>query len=97
MGEQRFSKKVKFNKTTIEKIPGDKPVVYKIINNKGENIYTGVAKKGRVGERLTEHLRGGVDPIPGGSWFSIKQKRSISDARAEEKQVIKNEQPKQNE
>ena len=66
-------------------------------DNKGENIYTGVAKKGRVGERLTEHLRGGVDPIPGGSWFSIKQKRSISDARAEEKQVIKNEEPKQNE
>ncbi len=96
MGERRFSKKAKFNKITIEQIPDDKPVVYKIINNKGKNIYTGVAKKGRVKERLAEHLRGGVDPISGGSGFSMKQKRSISEARTEEKQIIKTEKPKQN-
>ena len=96
MGNKRFSRKAKFNRTNIERVPDDKPGVYKIFNNKGENIYTGVAKKGRLHERLAEHLRGGVDPIAGGAWCSVKQKPLIQDARLEEKQIIKNEKPKHN-
>ena len=42
-------KTVDFNKTGIEKLPNNKPVVYKILTEGGENNYTGIAKKGRVG------------------------------------------------
>ena len=51
-------KTVDFNKTGIGKLPNNKPVVYKILTEGGNN-YTGIAKKGRVGERLEEHLSGG--------------------------------------
>ena len=50
------TKKVKFNKTGIEKLPNNKPVVYKIITEGGRNNYTGIAQRGRVQERLKEHL-----------------------------------------
>jgi len=45
-----------FDKKGIESLAKDKPVVYKIKNDKGKNLYTGVAKRGRVEERLKEHL-----------------------------------------
>ena len=50
------TKKVKFNKTGIDKLPNNKPVVYKIITEGGRNNYTGIAQRGRVQERLEEHL-----------------------------------------
>ena len=59
------SKKVSFNKQGIQKLPDDKPVLYRIETAGGKNNYTGVAKRGRVQERLVEHLPGGKDPIPG--------------------------------
>lgn len=34
----------KMDESAIEKLPKDRPVVYKIENSKKENIYTGVAK-----------------------------------------------------
>ena len=49
------SKKVSFNKQGIQKLPDDKPVLYRIKTEGGKNNYTGVAKKGRVRARLTEH------------------------------------------
>ena len=42
----------KFDNSGIEGLAKDKPVVYKIENSKGENIYTGSAKRGRIEERL---------------------------------------------
>ena len=85
-----------FSKNGIEGLAKDKPVVYKIENSKGKNIYTGVAKRGRVEERLKEHLPGGTDPIRGGSKVTIQQKSSIDDAKKAEVRIIKKEQPLQN-
>jgi len=93
---KRFSQKKKFNKTNIEKIPEDKPIIYKIKNLKGENIYTGIAGKSRIKDRLKEHLLGNKDVILGAKSFSIKQKTSIEDAKLEEKIIIKKENPKYN-
>ena len=42
------TKTVKFTKEGIANLPKEKPIVYKIKNQTGENIYTGVAKRGRV-------------------------------------------------
>ena len=85
-----------FNKEGIESLAKDKPVVYKILNKKGDNIYTGVAKRGRVTDRLKEHLPNGKNPIRGGKKVVIDQKRSIDEAQKTEERIIKKVQPAQN-
>ena len=69
-------KTVSFTQKGIRKLPNDKPVVYKILTTNDNNNYTGIAKKGRVQERLEEHLPNGKDPIPG-SKIQIEQMHSI--------------------
>ena len=85
-----------FNKDGIEGLAKNKPVVYQIENSKGENIYTGVAKRGRVEQRLKEHLPGAKDAVPGGVKVKIQQKPSIGDALNSEARIIKKQQPAQN-
>lgn len=85
-----------FTKEGIEDLAKDKPVVYKIENGKGNSIYTGSAKRGRVEERLKDHLPGGKDSIPGGKRVMIEQKSSITDAQASEERIIRRAQPKHN-
>lgn len=85
-----------FSKEGIESLAKDKPCVYKIEDCKGNNIYTGVAKRGRVEERLKEHLAGGPDPIKGGSKIKIEQKSSIDDCLKAEARIIKQQQPARN-
>ena len=83
-------------KSGIEGLAKNKPVVYKIENSKGENIYAGVAKRGRVEERLKEHLPGAKDSVRGGVKIKIQQKSSIDDALKSEARIIKRQQPVQN-
>lgn len=89
-------KTVKFNETGIERLPDDKPVVYKILSGGGRNNYTGVAKRGRVQERLQEHLAGGKDPVPG-TKVQIEQMPTISEAEAKEARIISRSKPPHNE
>ncbi|MCK5590670.1 MAG: hypothetical protein KAI72_01820 [Candidatus Pacebacteria bacterium] len=85
-------KTTNFNKTGIKKLPNDKPVVYKIKTQLGGTNYAGVAKKGRVQERIGEHL----GEIPGAK-VQIEQFKSIKEAEKRESNVIKITQPKYNE
>ena len=85
-----------FNKDGIEGLAKDKPVVYDIQDKSGKTLYTGVAKRGRVEDRLKEHLPGGPDPVRGGSKVKIQQKSNISDAEKAEARSIKKNQPPQN-
>ena len=80
-------KTVSNNKTSITKLPNDKPVVYKIKTASGKVNYVGVAKRGRVHERLKEHLSGGKDYVPGAK-VQIEQFSSIAVARKKEASVI---------
>jgi predicted GIY-YIG superfamily endonuclease len=89
-------KTVDFNKTGIEKIPNNKPVVYKILTESGGNNYTGIAQKGRVRERIEEHLSGGKDYVPG-SKVQIEQMKSIEESRGKEARIISRSGPKYNE
>ncbi|MGB8492919.1 MAG: hypothetical protein WCE53_00815 [Candidatus Acidiferrum sp.] len=89
-------KTVQFNETGIEKLPEDKPVVYRILTPGGRNNYTGVAKRGRVQDRLEEHLPGGKDPIPG-SKVQIEQMPTIGEAEAKEARIISRGKPPHNE
>ncbi len=85
-----------FTKEGIESLAKDKPVVYKIKDGKGSNLYTGVAKRGRVETRLKEHLPGGSDPIRSGKKVTITQKSSIDEALKTEARIIKKSKPPQN-
>jgi len=95
MAKER-SKTVSFDKGGIGKLPKDKPVVYKIMNKKGDNIYTGIAKRGEVQDRVKDHLPTGQDAIPGGSKIKIQQKKSIDEANKSESRIIARSKPKYN-
>lgn len=88
-------KTVNFNKSGIDKLPNDKPVVYKIMTESGKTIYTGVAKRGRVRDRIEEHLPRGKDRVPGTS-VQIEQSSHISQARVRETNIISRTNPKYN-
>ena len=84
-------KKVKYSKTEIEQLPNDKPVLYRIETEGGNLNYVGAAKRGRVRERITEHL----GEIPGAT-VKVEKFHSIQDARKKEANVIRRNQPKYN-
>lgn len=84
-------KTTSFNKTGIGKLPNDKPVLYKIQTPSGNTNYAGIAKKGRVQDRLSEHLGN----IPGAK-VQIEQFSSIRDAAKKESNVISRSKPKYN-
>jgi hypothetical protein len=88
-------KTVQFGEAGIEKLPDDKPVVYKILTSGGTNNYTGVAKRGRVQERLQEHLPGGKERIPGAK-VQIEQMAGIGVAEAKEARIISRSKPRYN-
>ena len=88
-------KTVKMNKNGIENLPNNKPAVYKVLTGTGQNNYTGIAKKGRLQERLKEHLQTGADPIPGVK-VQIEQMSSIQTAQKKESNIISRSQPKYN-
>lgn len=88
-------KTVNFNKPGISKLPDDKPVVDKIKTEGGKTNYVGTAQRGRVRERLEEHLPGGKDHVPG-SKVQIEQTESISEAQKKEANIISRTEPKHN-
>ena len=83
--------KTKYNKTAIDNLPNNKPVLYRIETDSGNLNYAGIAKRGRVRDRIKEHL----EKIPGAN-VTIEQFDSINDARSKEKNVIKRNKPKYN-
>ncbi len=89
-------KSAKFSREDIGKLAQDKPVVYKLLNIKKENVYTGSSKKGQVPSRIKDHLPGGSHPIPGVKKVQIEQHNSIDDARKSEKRIISRSKPKHN-
>jgi len=85
------TKTVKYDKKGIEQLPNDKPVLYRIKTESGKLNYVGVAQKGRVRERLSEHL-GQIQ----GAKVQIEQFSSIKDAQKKEINVIRRTQAKYN-
>lgn len=86
-----MTKKVDYNKTEVQNLPNDKPVVYRIKTESGNTNYVGIAQRGRVQERVAEH----IGEIPGAS-VSVEQFSSIADARKNETNVLKRNKPKYN-
>lgn len=86
-------KTVKFSKSGASELPKNKPVVYKIKTDAGKTNYVGVAKRGRIQERINEHLSDGNIP---GSKVQIEQKTSIREAKKTEARIIARNKPKHN-
>ncbi len=84
-------KTVKYNKQGVNQLPNNKPVLYRIKTESGKMNYVGVAQKGRVRERISEHL----EKIPGAK-VHIEQFSSIRDAQKKEVNVIKRAKAKYN-
>ena len=93
-GDKRQKKTAAMDAEQIGELAANMPVVYKILNEQDENIYTGSAKRGRVSERIAEHLPGGPDSIPGGVKVKIEQKPTIAQAQESEARVIKQAKPR---
>ena len=88
-------KTVPFDPDGIDKLPDNKPVVYKTLDKGGRNIYTGSAKRNRVHDRLKEHLPGRKDAVTGAE-VQIEQMASIEDAEAKERSIIARTKPPKN-
>ncbi len=86
-----MKKTVKYSKEGINKLPNNRPVLYKVLTDSNRNNYTGIAKRGRVNKRIAEHL----GKIPGAK-VKIEQMSSISEAAKKELNVIVRTQPKYN-
>ena len=87
---------MKFKAKDLNNVPNNKPAVYKILDKNGNNIYTGSAKRGRVEQRLKEHLPGAADAIRGGVKVQVAQKKSIKDAQNTESNIISRTKPRYN-
>ena len=55
MAMKRFSSTRLITKANVEKVPGNKPGVYRIKNAEGDVLYIGMAKGGRLDDRIAEH------------------------------------------
>ena len=84
-------KKVKYNEESLNQLPNNQPVLYRIKTRSGTTNYAGVAKRGRVKQRIAEH----IGEIPG-STVEIEQFTSIRNAEKKETSVIKRSKPKYN-
>lgn len=96
MGSNLANETVRLNQEGIKKLSNDKPVVYKILTEGDRNNYTGIAKRGRVRERLQGHLPGGADPIPGAK-VRVEQMPDIKAAQQKEARIIARSKPPYNE
>ncbi len=85
------TKKVKYNDSGIEDLSNNKPVLYRIETEAGNLNYVGIAQRGRVQDRIKEH----IGKIPGAT-VKIEQFNSIENARRKETNVIKLNKPKYN-
>ena len=87
-------KTVRFSPTDASKLPEEKPVVYRIQTESGKTNYVGTAKRGRVQERIQEHLDAGKIP---GAKVQVEQMPSIQEAQKKEQKIISRTKPKYNE
>ena len=86
---------VRLTREGVAKLPENKPVVYNIITASGKANFIGIAKRGRVQERLSEHLPGGPDAIPGAK-VVIEQVDDLIIAKQKQMNSIKRTMPTYN-
>ena len=92
MDMKKFSPVRTITKGNLEKVPGDKPGVYRIKDVEGDVLYIGKAKGGRLDDRIAEH-KGEFD---GGTKFQYRTTSSKDAAERLERKEIKKFDPPSN-
>jgi len=92
MATKKFSPTKAITKINLENIPENKPGVYRIKNTDKDVLYVGIAKRGRLPDRIYEHKR----EFEGGTKFQYITTKSKEAAERIEKQEIKKYQPSEN-
>ena len=92
MAMKKFSPVRTITKGNLEKVPGDKPGVYRIKNVEGDVIYIGKAKGGRLDDRIAEHK----GEFEGGTRFQYKTTPSKEAAERLERREIREYKPPKN-
>ena len=89
MATKRFTNSQSITKKYIEKVPKNKPGIYRIKNSQNETLYIGMAKGGRLNERIEEHK----GKFKGATRFQYKLAPSKEAAERMERKEIKNWKP----
>lgn len=89
---KRFTLPKTITNKNLEKVPGNKPGVYRIQNVEKDILYVGKAKGGRLDGRIREHK----GEIAGGTRFSYKITSTKEAAERLERREIKERKPKFN-
>ncbi|MEK7124794.1 MAG: GIY-YIG nuclease family protein [Patescibacteria group bacterium] len=89
---KRFSPTRILTNTNIEKVPGDKPGVYRIKNTAGDILYIGKAKGSRLDDRIAEHK----GEFEGGTRFQYRTTPSKEAAERLERREISEYKPPRN-
>jgi excinuclease UvrABC nuclease subunit len=92
----KFTNAKKLNKTSIKKVPQDKPIIYRFLDSSNKELYVGIAKRNRTQDRLLEHLNIKKEKIIGATKIKIAQVSNLDSAKKIEKTLIKRLQPKFN-
>ena len=92
MAMKRFSKTKRITKGNLDKVPGNKPGVYRIKNAQGDILYIGKAKGGRLNDRIAEHQ----GRFQGGTQFQYRTAPSKEEAERLERREIKKYIPPRN-
>ena len=92
MAMKKFSKTVRLTNSNLDKVPGDKPGVYRIKNAQSEVLYVGKAKGGRLDDRIAEHK----GEFKGGTQFQFRTTPSKEAAERLERKEIKEFNPPSN-
>lgn len=89
---KKFSSKKPINQKSLEKVPGDKPGVYRVLNSRGDVLYVGMAQGGRLPDRIMEHK----GAFKGGTQFQYRATNTKEEAKKVEKKEIENWKPRSN-
>ncbi|MFH1444509.1 MAG: GIY-YIG nuclease family protein [Candidatus Peregrinibacteria bacterium] len=92
MAMKKFSKTMRLTKANLDKVPGDKPGVYRIKNAQGNVLYVGKAKGNRLDDRIEEHK----GEFEGGTQFQFRTTPSKEAAERLERKEIKEHNPPSN-
>ena len=91
----RRQQTVRLTQDGISKLVEGKPVVYTIHSHTGKLNYAGLAKRGRVQERISEHRPNGPDALPGVK-VTIEPMDNLPAAKARLKNIIYTQMPTYN-
>jgi len=92
MATKKFSPTRTITKANLEKVPADKPGVYRIKDTRDNILYVGMAKGTRLNDRIAEHK----GEFTGGTKFQYRTTPNKEAAERLERKEIREYKPPKN-